>query len=70
MVKRVHERITQKTGNMLRTILIWVGALLALAAGLLLMGGVVSEKVAVYFLVATAIVYGFVLLDFDVDDDD
>ena len=70
MAKRVHERTTQKTGNILRTILIWTGGLLAAAAGTCLLSGLVSEKVALYMFVATAVVYGFVLLDFDVDDDD
>ncbi len=71
MVKKVlHEKPVQKSGNIVRTILIVVGMATAVLASLLVMSSVVSEKVGLHMLVATAVAFGFALLDFDVDDDD
>lgn len=71
MVKKVlHEKPVQKSGNIVRTILIVVGMVSALLASFLVMSGIVSERVGFYMLVATALAFGFALLDFDVDDDD
>ena len=71
MAKKIrHERIVQKTGNNLRTMLIWIGAGLALLGGFILLLSQGNERVVLALLVVTAVVYGFVLRDFDVDDDD
>jgi hypothetical protein len=71
MVKKVlHAKPIQKSGNIVRTILIVVGMVSALLAGLLVMSDVVSERVGFYMLVTTAFVFGFALLDLDIDDDD
>ena len=71
MVKKVlHNQPVQKSGNIVRTILIASGMLIAVLAAILVMVGVVSERVGFYLLVVTLIAFGFALLDFDVDDDD
>lgn len=71
MAKKIrHERSVQKTGNILRTMLIWIGAGLALLGGFILLLSQGNERVVLALLVVTAVVYGFVLRDFDVDDDD
>ena len=71
MAKKIrHERSVQKTGNILRTMLIWIGAGLALLGGFVLLLSQGNERVVLALLVVTAVVYGFVLRDFDVDDDD
>ena len=71
MAKKIrHERSVQKTGNILRTMLIWTGAGLALLGGFILLLSQGNERVVLALLVVTAVVYGFVLRDFDVDDDD
>ena len=68
--RRVHEQAVQKTGNVLRTVMIWSGLALALVAAVLVMTGLITERVGFYLLVATAVAYGFALFDFDVDDVD
>lgn len=71
MAKKIrHERSVQKTGNILRTMLIWIGAGFALLGGFILLLSQGNERVVLALLVVTAVVYGFVLRDFDVDDDD
>lgn len=71
MVKRQrHEHSVQKTGNILRTVLIWAGFLLAMVAGLILVFEPGNERVALALVVAGMLSYGFALRDFDVDDDD
>ncbi len=71
MVKKVlHEKPVQKSGNIVRTVLIVVGMVVALLAGFFVMSNVISEKVGFYMLVITALAFGFALLDFDTDDDD
>ena len=71
MAKKIrHERSVQKTGNILRTMLIWIGAGLAVLGGFILLLSQGNERVVLALLVVTAVVYGFVLRDFDVDDDD
>lgn len=68
--KRVQNPPVQKSGNILRTVLIWAGLLLVVISAFLAMNGYVSDRVAYYMVVAAMVAYGFVLLDFDVDDDD
>ncbi|MFZ1258493.1 MAG: hypothetical protein WAQ25_03425 [Candidatus Saccharimonas sp.] len=68
--KRSHSRPVQKTGNILRTCLIWFGMLTTIVAVALLMLGYISERVAWYMGAVTLLAYGMTLLDFDVDDDD
>ena len=68
--KRIAEPTVRRTGNILRTVLIWIGAALALLAGLILMVSQGNERVVLRLLVVAIVVYGFVLRDFDVDDDD
>lgn len=68
--KRIAEPTVRRTGNILRTVLIWIGAALALLAGLILMVSQGNERVVLGLLVVAVVVYGFVLRDFDVDDDD
>jgi hypothetical protein len=68
--KRIAEPTVRRTGNILRTVLIWIGAALALLAGLILMVSQGNERVVLGLLVVAIVVYGFVLRDFDVDDDD
>ena len=71
MAKRiVHEKHIQKTGNLLRTVMIWSGVLLALAAGLLLYFTDGNERVVLALIIVGMLAYGFALHDFDVDDDD
>jgi hypothetical protein len=68
--KRIAEPTVRRTGNILRTVLIWIGAALALLAGLILMVSQGNERVVLGLLIVAVVVYGFVLRDFDVDDDD
>lgn len=71
MVKKVlHSQPVQKSGNIVRTILIASGMVIAIFAAVLVMVDVVSERVGFYLVVVTLIAFGFALLDFDVDDDD
>ena len=71
MVKKiVHEKHIQKTGNILRSVMIWVGFLFAMAAGLIVLLSSGNERVALALVIAAVFVYGFVLRDLDIDDDD
>lgn len=71
MVKKVlHSQPVQKSGNIVRTVLIASGMVIAIFAAVLVMVDVVSERVGFYLVVVTLIAFGFALLDFDVDDDD
>jgi hypothetical protein len=71
VVKKVlHSQPVQKSGNIVRTILIASGMVIAIFAAVLVMVDVVSERVGFYLVVVTLIAFGFALLDFDVDDDD
>jgi len=60
----------RKTGNILRTILIWSGIVTLVAAGMTLYFWPGNERVVLYMLITIGVVYGLALLDFDVDDDD
>ena len=68
--KQRHEAHVQKSGNIVRTVAIWLGLLLAIVAlgTLLFVDG--SEKAVVGMVLVGMVAYGFSLLDFDVDDDD
>ncbi len=68
--KVVHERHVQKTGNILRTVLIWAGFLLAFLAGVVLLFTDGNQRVALVMVIVGMLAYGFALRDFDVDDDD
>lgn len=68
--KRVHVRQVQKTGNLLRSFLIWAGIATTVLSAALLMGGVISDRVALYMIAVVLVAFGFSLVDFDVDDDD
>lgn len=71
MVKKLrHEHHVQKSGNILRTVLVWAGFLLAVLAGVLLIVDRGNEPVALALIIAGMLAYGFSLHDFDVDDDD
>ncbi len=71
MVKKVKQVAhVQKTGDILRTTLIWAGFLLAVAAGLMLVFSDGNLKVELALVVAGMLCYGFALRDFDIDDDD
>ncbi len=71
MAKKIHHDVhVQKTGNILRTVLIWAGFLLAMVAGLMLVFEPGNERVALAMVVGGMLAYGFALRDFDVDDDD
>ncbi len=71
MVKKyMHERPVQKSGNFLRTLLIWLGILIGIATFVVEYVWPGNEKVVLYLFAMLAVVYGVVLLDFDVDDDD
>lgn len=71
MVKKyTHERPVQKSGNFLRTLLIWLGILIGIATFVVEYVWPGNEKVVLYLFAVLAVVYGVVLLDFDVDDDD
>jgi energy-converting hydrogenase Eha subunit C len=71
VVKKVlHSQPVQKSGNIVRTVLIASGMVIAIFAAVLVMVDVVSERVGFYLVVVTLIAFGFALLDFDVDDDD
>ena len=68
--KHVHVRQVQKTGNLLRSFLIWAGIAMTVLAAALLMGDVISDRVALYMMAVVLLSFGFSLVDFDVDDDD
>ncbi|MBP6037834.1 MAG: hypothetical protein KA604_00660 [Candidatus Saccharimonas sp.] len=65
-----HERHVQKTGNILRTVLIWAGFLLGAIAGLIVLLSQGNERIALAMVIGSVLVYGFALRDFDIDDDD
>lgn len=67
-IRQVHH--VQKTGNILRSVLIWLGFASAIIAGLLLMFTEGNEKVELALVIFGMFFYGFALRDFDVDDDD
>lgn len=67
---QIADKSVRRTGNIMRTILIWVGVALAALGGLILFVSQGNERVVLGLLVLVAIVYGFVLHDFDIDDDD
>lgn len=68
--KRLQRPPVQKSGNIVRTVLIWAGLLLVVVSAFLVMNGYISDRVAYYMAVAAMVAYGFVLLDLDVDVDD
>ena len=68
--KQVHVRQVQKTGNLLRSFLIWAGIAITILTAALLMGNVISDRVALYMMAVVLVAFGFSLVDFDVDDDD
>ncbi len=68
--KQLHVRQVQKTGNILRSFLIWAGIVTTVLAAMLLMSGAISERVAIYMMAAVLVSFGLALVDFDVDDDD
>ena len=68
--KQVHVRQVQKTGNLLRSFLIWAGIAMTILTAALLMGDVISDRVALYMMAVVLVAFGFSLVDFDVDDDD
>jgi hypothetical protein len=65
-----YERHVQKTGNALRTFLIWAGIVLVLVAALIEYFWPGNERVVLYVLMVVGLAYGAALLDFDTDDDD
>lgn len=68
--KQVHVRQVQKTGNLLRSFLIWAGIAITILTAAFLMGDVISDRVALYMMAVVLVAFGFSLVDFDVDDDD
>ncbi len=68
--KVVQAKHIQRTGNVLRTFLIWAGIVLLLVAGAIEYLYPGNEKIVIYILIAVGLCYGASLLDFDVDDDD
>lgn len=68
--KQVHVRQVQKTGNLLRSFLIWVGIAITILTVAFLMGDVISDRVALYMMAVVLVAFGISLVDFDVDDDD
>ena len=68
--KQVHVRQVQKTGNLLRSFLIWAGIAITILTVAFLMGDVISDRVALYMMAVVLVAFGFSLVDFDVDDDD
>lgn len=68
--KQVHVRQVQKTGNLLRSFLIWAGIAITILTAALLMGDVISDRVALYMIAVVLVAFGVSLVDFDVDDDD
>jgi hypothetical protein len=68
--KQVHVRQVQKTGNLLRSFLIWAGIAITILTAALLMGDVISDRVALYMMAVVLVAFGVPLVDFDVDDDD
>ena len=68
--KQVHVRQVQKTGNLLRSFLIWAGVAITILTAALLMGDVISDRVALYMMAVVLFAFGVSLVDFDVDDDD
>ena len=67
--KQVHVRQVQKTGNLLRSFLIWAGIAITILTAALLMGDVISDRVALYMMAVVLVAFGVSLVDFDVDDD-
>lgn len=71
MTRKISQEVhAQKTGNILRTVLIWFGFVAAVIAGLLLVFTQGNEKVELALVIVGMFLYGFALHDFDVDDDD
>ena len=68
--RRLHARQVQITGNILRSFFIWAGIGVALLAAILLMSDYISDRVAIYMMTAVFVLFGFALVDFDVDNDD
>ncbi|OYX38054.1 hypothetical protein B7Z00_02540 [Candidatus Saccharibacteria bacterium 32-50-10] len=68
--KQVHVRQVQKTGNLLRSFLIWAGIAITILTVAFLMGDVISDRVALYMMAVVLVAFGISLVDFDVDDDD
>lgn len=68
--KQVHVRQVQKTGNLLRSFLIWAGIAVTILTVAFLMGDVISDRVALYMMAVVLVAFGISLVDFDVDDDD
>ena len=68
--KQVHVRQVQKTGNLLRSFLIWAGIAITILTAALLMGDVISDRVALYMMAVVLVAFGVSLVDFDVDDYD
>ncbi len=68
--KVIEQPHVRKTGNILRTFIIWAGLVLLIAAGLTEFFWPGNERIVTYLLIAVGIAYGLALLDFDVDDDD
>ena len=68
--KQVHVRQVQKTGNLLRSFLIWAGIAITILTAALLVGDVISDRVALYMMAVVLVAFGVSLVDFDVDDDD
>ena len=68
--KQVHVRQVQKTGNLLRSFLIWAGIAITILTVALLMGDVISDRVALYMMAVVLVAFGISLVDFDVDDAD
>lgn len=70
MKKRIAEPVVRRTGNIMRTVLIWLGFLAAVIAGLLLVATSGNERIELALIILGMLFYGFALRDFDVDDDD
>ena len=68
--KQVHVRQVQKTGNLLRSFLIWAGIAITILTVAFLMGDIISDRVALYMMAVVLVAFGISLVDFDVDDDD
>ena len=68
--KQVDVRQVQKTGNLLRSFLIWAGIAITILTVAFLMGDIISDRVALYMMAVVLVAFGISLVDFDVDDDD
>ena len=68
--KQVHVRQVQKTGNLLRSFLIWAGIAITMLTVAFRMGDIISDRVALYMMAVVLVAFGISLVDFDVDDDD